>query len=282
MNKIRELRKEKGLTLKELSNELSTKENFTIAPDTLGKYERGEREPKLITWQSLANYFGVSVPYLQGISEYGKLTDYPSTIFGNDLSYSKEIQDELKRLYDEEGKKDDTLEINDVYKYMIGILLGNTGEIVLHYLLLRHDEWSDSYKEKQLETVVAIYEFIEKLKQYFYSINYTKSLNGKDKEKQADMFLNKIIDFCNEFKNPENSPLLEDQKHLETLKEIERLKKELSEKHDKKWGLIYRIFQINLLDQWFTQAILGSSAFIVLLIFEKHGKYRMLKTLRLV
>lgn len=229
MNKIRELRKEKGLTLKELSNELS-KVNFTIAPDTLGKYERGEREPKLITWQKLADYFGVSVPYLQGISEYRELTDYPSVIFGN-----KEIQDELKNLYDEnEKQRDDLLEVNDVYKYMIVSILGDTSRVIFDYLLFRHDEWSDNYKEKQLETIVAIYEFIEKMKQYFYSINYTKSLNGKDKEKQAIMFLDKIIDFCNEFKKPENSPLLEDQKHLETLKEIEKLKKELSEKHDKK------------------------------------------------
>lgn len=243
MNKIRELRKEKGLTLKELSNEL----NITIAPDTLGKYERGEREPKLITWEKLADYFGVSVPYLQGISKYRELTDYPSIIFGNGFSYSKEIQDKLKSFYDEhEKQRDDKLEINDVYKYMIMSISGDVGDIIFDYLLIRHDEWSDNYEEKQLETVVAIYEFIEKLKQYFYSINYTKSLNGKDKEKQADMFLNKIIDFCNEFKKPENSPLLEDQKHLETLKEIERLKKELSEKHDKKWGLIYRFFQINL------------------------------------
>ena len=68
MNKIRELRKEKELTLKELSNDLKQNGILEIAPDTLGKYERGDREPKLETWQALAKYFGVSVPYLQGIS----------------------------------------------------------------------------------------------------------------------------------------------------------------------------------------------------------------------
>lgn len=67
MNNIRELRKEKNLTLKELSSELKKKDILLIASDTLGKYERGLREPKLETWQALAKYFNVPVPYLQGL-----------------------------------------------------------------------------------------------------------------------------------------------------------------------------------------------------------------------
>ena len=67
MNNIRELRKEKDLTLKELSSELKKNDILLIASDTLGKYERGEREPKLETWQALAKYFNVPVPYLQGL-----------------------------------------------------------------------------------------------------------------------------------------------------------------------------------------------------------------------
>lgn len=67
MNNIRELRKEKNLTLKELSSELKKKDILLIASDTLGKYERGEREPKLKTWQALAKYFNVPVSYLQGL-----------------------------------------------------------------------------------------------------------------------------------------------------------------------------------------------------------------------
>ena len=63
MNNIRELRKEKNLTLKELSSELKKNDILLIASDTLGKYERGEREPKLETWQALAKYFNVPVSY---------------------------------------------------------------------------------------------------------------------------------------------------------------------------------------------------------------------------
>ena len=48
MNRIRECRKKKKLTLKQLSEELA-KNNFKISADALGKYERGDREPKLET-----------------------------------------------------------------------------------------------------------------------------------------------------------------------------------------------------------------------------------------
>lgn len=65
MNRIRECRKNKKLTLKQLSKELA-KNNFEISADALGKYERGEREPKLETWVTLADFFDVPVNYLQG------------------------------------------------------------------------------------------------------------------------------------------------------------------------------------------------------------------------
>ena len=71
MNRLRELRKEKKLTLKEVSSQLE-QNNLKISPDALAKYERGDREPKLETWQKLADFFGVSVPYLQGMNGFSK------------------------------------------------------------------------------------------------------------------------------------------------------------------------------------------------------------------
>lgn len=65
-NRLRELREEKGLTLKELVDDLR-KVDLKISSDTLAKYERGEREPKLERWQKLADYFDVPIPYLQGL-----------------------------------------------------------------------------------------------------------------------------------------------------------------------------------------------------------------------
>lgn len=67
-NRIRELRNKRGLTLERMSIELRQK-GIYIVPNGIGKYERGEREPKLEMWIKLANYFGVSVGYLQGVEE---------------------------------------------------------------------------------------------------------------------------------------------------------------------------------------------------------------------
>lgn len=71
MNRIRECRQNKKLTLKQLSEELA-KHDFKISADALGKYERSEREPKLETWIKLADFFDVPVPYLQEISSFTK------------------------------------------------------------------------------------------------------------------------------------------------------------------------------------------------------------------
>lgn len=60
-NRIRELRKEKNMTLKQVSEKLG------IASNTLSQYETNKREPRLKTWQALASFFNVPVSYLQGL-----------------------------------------------------------------------------------------------------------------------------------------------------------------------------------------------------------------------
>ena len=62
-NRIKQLRQKNHLTLKEVSQKVG------MANNTLSQYETGKREPKLETWQKLADYFNVSVPYLQGYAE---------------------------------------------------------------------------------------------------------------------------------------------------------------------------------------------------------------------
>lgn len=60
MNRIKQLRKGKNMTLVELG------EKVNLPKGTLSRYENGGREPKEITWQALADFFNVSVPYLKG------------------------------------------------------------------------------------------------------------------------------------------------------------------------------------------------------------------------
>lgn len=89
MNRLRELRQKNNLTLKELGQKTG------MANNTLSQYETGKREPKLETWNKLAEYFNVPTSYLMGLSddvegwnEWAKNTGYSV----------KQIKNEIQRL----------------------------------------------------------------------------------------------------------------------------------------------------------------------------------------
>lgn len=60
MNKLHALRKSKGVTLEQISDETD------ISFSSLSAYERGTRNPKINTIRTLAEYFDVSSDYLEG------------------------------------------------------------------------------------------------------------------------------------------------------------------------------------------------------------------------
>lgn len=69
-NRIKELREKRGISQEELANEVN------LSNQVISFYESGKRTPKEATWQKLANYLGVSVPYLQGyVDEYIDIHD---------------------------------------------------------------------------------------------------------------------------------------------------------------------------------------------------------------
>ncbi|EEL84372.1 transcriptional regulator, XRE [Bacillus cereus AH1272] len=59
-NIIRDLRKQKGITQKELAQSLQLSES------TIGMYERNERQPDYNTLIRIADYFNVSTDFLLG------------------------------------------------------------------------------------------------------------------------------------------------------------------------------------------------------------------------
>ena len=63
MNRLKELRKEKKLSQKEIAKEMS------ISEKTLSRWENGESQIKPEKAQQLADYFGVSVGVLLGYEE---------------------------------------------------------------------------------------------------------------------------------------------------------------------------------------------------------------------
>lgn len=65
-NRIKELRLKAGLTQEQLAKEVE------ITQQAINLYETEKREPKLETWQKLADFFDVPVAYLQGTASYIK------------------------------------------------------------------------------------------------------------------------------------------------------------------------------------------------------------------
>ena len=67
--RIEELRREHELTLKGLSDAIANKTEQRIAASTLSDLESSSKIPRLSTLKTIADYFGVSLDYLAGISE---------------------------------------------------------------------------------------------------------------------------------------------------------------------------------------------------------------------
>ena len=89
MNRLKELRKEKGLTQKEFAeafNKYIYENNLTIKPinfSVVSKWETGKSSPTKATYEALANYFNVSVPYLRGETTYEILDPLDKGIYSH-------------------------------------------------------------------------------------------------------------------------------------------------------------------------------------------------------
>ncbi len=92
MTRLKELRQEKDLTLLELREELKDKQGITFSTSQLSSFENGKRSPRRKdTWEAIADYFGVSVPYLLG---------YDDNDFKNEADIKVSVLDEiLKKLH---------------------------------------------------------------------------------------------------------------------------------------------------------------------------------------
>lgn len=77
-NRLKELRMENNLTLRELGKQLRMKNS------TLSQYEMERREPKIEIWKKIADFFYVPTEYLMG------LTNDRVTVTINDLNLAEQ------------------------------------------------------------------------------------------------------------------------------------------------------------------------------------------------
>ena len=86
---FKRIKTKNNLTLKELGQKVG------MANNTLSQYETGKREPKLETWNKLAEYFNVPTSYLMGLSD--DVNGWKE--WAENTGYSvKQIKDEIQRL----------------------------------------------------------------------------------------------------------------------------------------------------------------------------------------
>ena len=147
MNRLKELRKEKKLSQKEIAKEMS------ISEKTLSRWENEESQIKPEKAQQLADYFGVSVGYLLGFSndvekhpfEWDEISEISKPYLVKELEKRRqERREELRVLRDFAKNNDLTENINNVTQKL--------GDIVIPYLdlnaqLKAKQKFSDSEKK---------------------------------------------------------------------------------------------------------------------------------------
>lgn len=231
MNRLKELREKKGLTLKELSEALK-KDDINISPDSLAKYERGERKPKYEKIISLAKFYDVSVQYLQGLEPdlYTIAPETKKTIisklsafyFDKDVNKSMRFIDPIERVKDavneyarlaeltplpNELKRKSQKEKNDYLNKYFSFLFEDSMIIVMsnEYLYSQTNDVTKSYEDrfanrlaKSIENY-SIQEFETKLGKYFGEIYNSKLQNAFKTFQRNISFCKSVEDISKQF-----------------------------------------------------------------------------------
>lgn len=110
--KIKEIRKQKGLTQKQLGDLCG------IADANIRKYENGKQNPKIETLQKIAAALGCSLVALTGIEEYKKTEEYKIGMRSVDAHDG--VLALLKNIYGDVQEKDIQQEYGESFYYLVG------------------------------------------------------------------------------------------------------------------------------------------------------------------
>lgn len=157
-NRIAELRKEKGLTLKQLGDILEIRDN------TLSQYETGKRNPQLGLLQEIADYFDVSLEYLT--KETNK-RDYP-------VNDEKDVIKIIKMLHSDEISIDNLSKIT-----MLEVAL---------WCITNFDYINEVYNEYS-NTVTALIHVVETEVRILKKYSTTRKQKSKTLEKIYDLLV---------------------------------------------------------------------------------------------
>lgn len=103
MNRIKQLRKEKGLTLQQVADDLTATfppgNERVISKSTVSRWENEKNIPSAETWELLADYFDVSVNYLRGAWSEKEVIELMSSSLLDNYERLSELDREYKEMY---------------------------------------------------------------------------------------------------------------------------------------------------------------------------------------
>ncbi|MBZ1528828.1 helix-turn-helix domain-containing protein [Leuconostoc mesenteroides] len=197
MNRISELRKETNTSQTELAKLLG------VTRQAISLYEKwpdkGGREPKIDTWEKLANFFGVSVPYIQGLNYprtdeefFEKLDNHTNQMLNH---YNNSEKDEIYKNWNiyfaslyETSKAEN--KVDDVNKLITGLSL-ITNEVVLGLPIIQ----GRSGSEEGLKLIEKTIEVLKEKKhvvfgpngiEYFSDDKWEERKNNQNKKASDD------------------------------------------------------------------------------------------------
>lgn len=115
MLRIKELRKNRGLTAKQFAEEIK------VAESTVSLYENGKREPDYETLKRIADFFNVSVDYILGRTDESEQTKKPA--IGELLELSKNKQEIISLL--DQVSEDNREMVDRAVKALIQSIIDN-------------------------------------------------------------------------------------------------------------------------------------------------------------
>lgn len=183
MNRLKELRKEKNKSQKQIAELLEVNEK------TISRWEKGERPIKTQKAQELADYFGVSVGYLLGyeddsslIKELGQKISKMSGTEAMDFAFTEEGDLLAELMYQAELKKEkqNNKKFRNFVKFLkSNMIVLNDEEIENFYNMLSTADLNSGKKKKLFEKTVGkdFTEAIDLLENNGYTIFFDKSYN---------------------------------------------------------------------------------------------------------
>lgn len=156
-NRIKEVRLKKHKTQKDLA------ELLNVSEQAISYYEKALREPPLKSWVKLADYLGVSIPYLQGVSGAETFAQYINEKYklNDDDTYTNDFNDRLKEYF---NVFVDSKNVSNKDKILLDTVASNTLALLGYMVPIENTDKADVQRKELKEFSYLIESLFYKLR----------------------------------------------------------------------------------------------------------------------